>query len=114
MPLWFIGKLPQALTISLAAYIAFYSSKIVRREEDALVCVRPAGNEYKIQDDAWVLDFYYEHKDADDAALVHDVLTNTRMWDQDLTAIEGLEETVIKDLALIRTEGAEAAYASVL
>ena len=108
------GKLPAALTMSLAAYIAFYSSNIVRREEDGLICVRPKGNEYKVQDDAWVLDFYYDHKDADDATLVHDVLTNEKMWDQDLTKIAGLEETVLKDLALIRTEGAEAAYKSVL
>ena len=108
------GKLPAALTMSLAAYIAFYSTDIQRREEDALVCVRPAGNEYRVQDDAWVLDFYYEHKDADDAALVHDVLTNEKMWDQDLTKIAGLEETVLADLKLIRAEGVEAAYKSVL
>jgi tagaturonate reductase len=36
------------------------------------------------------------------------------MWDQDLTKIEGLEETVVKDLKLILSEGAEAAYKSVL
>ena len=108
------GKLPEALTMSLAAYIAFYSSNIQRREEDGLICVRPKGNEYKIQDDGWVLDFYYDHKDADDKTLVHDVLSNEKMWDQDLTQIEGLEEKVLKDLELIRTEGAEAAYKSVL
>lgn len=108
------GKLPEALTMSLAAYIAFYSSNIQRREEDGLICVRPKGNEYKIQDDGWVLDFYYDHKDADDKTLVHDVLSNKKMWDQDLTQIEGLEEKVLKDLELIRTEGAEAAYKSVL
>ena len=108
------GKLPAALTMSLAAYIAFYSTNIQRREEDGLICVRPKGNEYKVQDDAWVLDFYYERKDADDAALVHDVMTNEKMWGRDLTKIEGFEEAVCKDLALIRTEGAEAAFASVL
>ena len=45
---------------------------------------------------------------------MHDVLSNEKMWDQDLTQIEGLEEKVLKDLELIRTEGAEAAYKSVL
>lgn len=108
------GKLPQALTMSLAAYIAFYSSGIVRREEDALVCVRPKGNEYRVQDVDWALDFFWDHRDADDTVLVHDVLSNLQMWDQDLTLIPGLEKTVLKDLTLIRTEGAEAAYASVL
>lgn len=108
------GKLPAALTMSLAAYIAFYSTGIKERAEDGLVCVRPKGNEYKVQDDAWVLDFYYEHKDADDETLVKDVLTNEKMWDQDLTKIDGLYDTVLADLKLIRTEGAEAAYKSVL
>ena len=108
------NKLPQALTMSLAAYIAFYSSNIQRREDDALVCVRPLGNEYRVQDVDWALDFFYAHKDSSDAELVHDVLSNKQMWDQDLTAIPGLEETVLKDLTMIRNEGAEKAFASVI
>ena len=75
---------------------------------------RPAGNTYKIQDDAWALDFYYAHKDDTAAQLVHAVLTNTQMWDQDLTKIEGLEAAVLADLEMIRTQGAEAAYKSCL
>ena len=74
----------------------------------------PAGNTYKIQDDAWALDFYFAHKDDTAAELVHAVLTNTQMWDQDLTRIEGLEAAVLADLELIRTQGAEAAYKSCL
>ena len=108
------NKLPAALTMSLAAYIAFYSNDIQRRDENGLVCKRPNGDEYTVMDDAWVLDFYYERKDADAETLVHDVLTNEKMWGQDLTQIEGLEDAVVADLKLIREEGAEAAYASVL
>ena len=108
------GKLPQALCMGFAAYIAFYSTDIQRREADGLICKRPAGNEYKVQDDDWALDFYYERKDADDASLVHDVLSNLQMWDQDLTKIPGLEAQVLADLQKIRTEGAEAAFKSVL
>ena len=107
-------KLPQRLTMSLAAYIAFYSNDIQERTADGLICKRPAGNTYKIQDDAWALDFYYAHKDDTAAALVHAVLSNTQMWDQDLTKIEGLEAAVLADLEKIRTEGAEAAYKSCL
>ncbi len=44
----------------------------------------------------------------------HAVLTNEQMWDQDLTKIAGLEETVTADLKMIRTEGAKAAFASCL
>ena len=107
-------KLPKCLTMSLAAYIAFYSNDIQERTADGLICKRPAGNTYKIQDDAWALDFYYAHKDDTAAQLVNAVLTNTQMWDQDLPKIEGLEATVLADLELIRTEGAEAAYKSCL
>ena len=108
------GCLPKALTMSLAAYIAFYSSDVQRREDSALICKRPAGDEYAVQDDPWVLDFYYEHRADSDEALVKAVLANERMWDQDLNQIAGLTDAVIADLKLIHKEGAEAAYASVL
>lgn len=99
--------------MSLAAYIAFYSNDIQRREDAALVCKRPKGNEYKVQDDAWALDFYYAHKDDSAEELVKAVLSNKDMWDQDLTEIKGLEELIC--LLMSRKsceEGAEAAYAS--
>jgi len=108
------NKLPEAFTMSLAAYIAFYSNDIQERAEDGLICKRPAGNTYKIQDDAWALDFFYERKDASAESLVHDVLTNTQMWDQDLTQIPGFEAKVVENLKLIREKGAKEAYASVL
>jgi len=108
------GTLPKALCMGFAAYIAFYTTNMQRREEDGLVCKRAAGNEYKCQDDDWALDFFWAHKDADDATLVHDVLSNTQMWDEDLTKIPGLEETILADLQLIRKDGAKAAFASVL
>ena len=108
------GKLPACLTMSLAAYIAFYSNDIQELNEKGLVCRRPKGNEYVISDDRWALEFYYEHKNDSAEELVRAVLTNERMWDQDLTKIEGLYDAVLANLKLIRTEGAEAAYASVL
>lgn len=108
------GKLPACLTMSLAALIAFYSNDIQRREADGLICKRPLGNEYKVQDDAWVLDFYFEHKDDSAEALVKAVLTNTKMWGEDLSQIEGVEAAVVAGLKLIRSEGAEAAMASCL
>ena len=108
------GKLPTCLTMSLAAYIAFYSNEIQALTEKGLVCKRPKGNEYLVSDDAWVLEFYYAHKDDSAEALVHAVLTDTRMWGQDLSAIAGLEAAVLAGLQTIRTEGAKAAYASCL
>ena len=79
------GELPPCLTMSLAAYIAFYSNDIQALTEQGLVCKRPKGNEYTVSDDRWALEFYYEHRDDAPDALTHAVLTNERMWDHDLT-----------------------------
>ena len=106
--------LPVCLTMSLAAYIAFYSSDIQERTEDGLICRRPKGNTYKVQDDAWVLDFYYEYREDSAEELVHAVLTNEKMWGEDLSQIEGLEKKVTENLLNIRENGAEKAYASCL
>ena len=108
------GKLPVCLTMSLAAYIAFYSNDIQELTDKGLVCRRPKGNTYTISDDRWALEFYWEHRQDSAQALVHAVLSNRQMWDQDLTEIAGLEQAVVDDLNKIRTEGAEAAYASCL
>ena len=108
------GELPVCLTMSLAAYIAFYSNDIQELTDKGLVCRRPKGNTYTVSDDRWVLEFYWEHRGDSAAQLVHAVLTNQQMWDQDLTQIPGLEQAVLADLELIRTKGAKAAYASCL
>ena len=108
------GKLPVCLTMSLAAYIAFYSTDVQELTDKGLVCKRPKGNTYTCSDDRWALEFYWNHKDDSDADLVHAVLTNEQMWDQDLTKIDGVEAAVLADLTKIRTEGAEAAFASCL
>ncbi len=108
------GKLPACLVTSFAAYIAFYSSEIQELTEAGLVCRRPKGNNYTISDDRWVLEFYYDHKDDDPAALVHAVMTNEQMWGQDLTAIPGFEAEAVRILEVIRKEGALKAYADCL
>lgn len=108
------GKLPTCLTMSFAAYIAFYSNDIQALTDKGLVCKRAKGNEYTVSDDAWVLEFYNAHKDDDIPALVHAVMTNEQMWGQDLTKVEGFEAATVKNLELIRKEGAKAAYAACL
>ena len=102
-------SLPPCLTMSLAAYIAFYSSDIQELTDKGLVCSR-GKNTYTISDDRWALEFYFAHKDDTPEALVHAVLTNKDMWGQDLTAIAGLEAAVVADLKMIRKDGAKAAF----
>ena len=108
------GKLPTCLTMSFAAYIAFYSNDIQELNDKGLVCKRAKGNEYTVSDDRWALEFYNEHKNDDIPTLVHAVMTNEQMWGQDLTKVAGFEEATVKNLTMIREQGALAAYKSCL
>ena len=108
------GTLPACLTMSFAAYIAFYSNDVQELTDAGLVCKRAKGNTYTVSDDRWVLEFYYAHKDDDIPALVHAVMTNEQMWGRHLTQIPGFEDATVNNLAMIRAQGALAAYASCL
>ncbi len=108
------GRLPACLTTSFAAYIAFFSNEIQELNDKGLVCRRPKGNEYLCSDDRWALEFYWEHRGDSAEELVHAVMTNQRMWGQDLTQVEGFEPAVVSALKLIREQGAKAAFAACL
>ena len=108
------GKLPQCLTMSFAAYIAFFSNDIQELNDAGLVCRRPKGNTYTCSDDRWALEFYWEHRGDSVEDLVHAVMTNEQMWGEDLTKIPGFEAATVANLKKIRQEGAIAAYKSCL
>ena len=107
-------ELPRCLSMSFAMYIAFFSSDIQELNDQGLVCRRPKGNAYTCSDDRWALEFYYDHRDDSIAELVHAVMTNEQMWGRDLTAIPGFEAATVKNLTMIREQGAHAAFASCL
>ncbi|MBN3032388.1 tagaturonate reductase, partial [Ruthenibacterium lactatiformans] len=71
-------------------------------------------NEYTVSDDRWVLEFYYSRRGVSDETLVHDVMTNEKMWGQDLTLVPGFEQAAAENLRCIRTDGARAAFAACL
>ena len=108
------GKLPTCLTMSFAAYIAFFSNDIQELSDQGLICRRSKGNCYTASDDRWALEFYYAHKDDSVEDLVHAVMTNEQMWGRDLTAVPGFEAATVENLKKIRNQGAIAAYASCL
>ncbi len=108
------GKLPTCMTMSFAAYIAFFSNDIQELNDSGLVCRRPKGNTYTCSDDRWALEFYYDHRNDSEEELVHAVMTNLQMWGQDLTAVPGFENATVANLKKIRAEGALAAYKSCL
>lgn len=97
-------ELPPCLVMSLAAYIAFATTGMEMRTKDAIVCRRADGTAYEVKDDVAVLDFFWTHKGAEDANLVHDALTNETLWGMDLTQVEGLEAAVGSSLALLRED----------
>ena len=97
------GELAKCLTFSFAAYIAFYHNGYERTEKG--LAAKRGEDTYIIQDDQWVLDFFYEHRDDDDAALVKAVIENEKMWGSALSSLTGFTEAVTADLALIREKG---------
>ena len=108
------GKLPTCLTMSFAAYIAFFSADIQALEDNGLVCRRPKGNTYVCSDDRWALEFYYDHRNDSVEDLVTAVMKNEQMWGMDLTGVEGFYAATVENLKKIRAEGALAAYSACL
>lgn len=100
------GALPKCITASFAFYIAFYHGQTLA--DDGLKAVRPAGNEYTVKDDQPILQFYYDHRDDDAAALAHAVCTNSDFWGEDLSAVDGFEAAVAGYLKDIEEKGAYA------
>ena len=108
------GKLPPCLTMSFAAYIAFFSNDVQELTDAGLVCRRPKGNTYTCSDDRWALEFYWEHRNDSVEELVHAVMKNEQMWGRDMAEIAGFEDAVVRGLHMIREQGASAAFASCL
>lgn len=104
------GAWPKRLSFALAALLAFYRGTEIR--DGALIGKRAAGNEYKIQDSPDVLAFFqkvWAQPDASASSVAQAALANRALWNEDLTALPGLEQQVGFWLDLILSEGAEAA-----
>ncbi|MEA4876239.1 tagaturonate reductase [Anaerorhabdus sp.] len=70
-------EIPKRLSFSLAALICFYHG--IRKETGYLVGIRNE-NEYKIQDDQDILDFFYENKDTESLELVKCFVNKTNLF----------------------------------
>lgn len=82
-----MGSLPTNLTFSLAALIAFYKRGEELRE-GALIGKRD-GEEYKIMDDAAVLEFFLANREKSNAELAKAFMSNMEFFGQDLTQEAG-------------------------
>lgn len=100
------GKNPEHLTFSLAALMAFYSS--TRLEDKALIGNRN-GEEYRIMDDAAVLEFFRDNSSKSVEEFSKAFLSNESFWGTDLSKEGKTYEMVCNYLADIRTLGMRAA-----
>ncbi len=97
------GALPRCIVFSFAAYLAFYHGG-KERGEGCLLGQRGA-DVYEIRDDAWVLDFYYDHRDDSPAQLAHAAILHEQMWGGALAGLEGFETAVTAALERIQAVG---------
>lgn len=95
-------KLPDHLTFSLAALIAFYSGS--RISDGALIGTR-GGDEYRIQDDPNVLEFFRSSSSLPSYELTENFLQNESFFGCDLSAEQGVTGRVSQYLEDIRTLG---------
>ena len=87
------ASLPRLITFSFAALLCFYrSSELV---DGALISRRANGDEYKILDDAKVLEFFKENSGKSDEEFVVSVCKNQEFWGEDMTAYNGFADTVL-------------------
>ncbi len=110
------GRVPPALTFSLAALLAFYRGTEIR--DGALAGTRGNGP-YVVKDDAPVLGAFAEqwsafdqHRDAD--ALSRAVLARTDFWGEDLSALPDLVEAVSLHLSRILQGGVRQALSALV
>lgn len=96
------GTLPKCITASFAFYLAFYRGQELK--EDGFHAVR-GNDEYIINDDRAVLEFFSAHKQDNAAALTHAVCTDTDFWGEDLSKLPGFEESVAQTLKAIEENG---------
>lgn len=102
------NKLPQALTLGLAALIYFYKGEF----ENGKYLGTRNGERYEIKDDAEVLSFMHSAWQSDDP--VFEVLSNKAFWGVDLTQIEGLRACVNQNLKAIIEKGFKSAVEALI
>lgn len=98
-------KLPSCLTASFAMYLAFYRVKEVT---EAGFFGDRNGERYQINDDPAVLKFYNEHRNDAIPSYVVSACGRIDFWGEDLNAIEGFADEVIRCMEIIDRDGPKA------
>ena len=96
------GKLPEHLTFSLAAILAFYTGSKIK--DGALIAERDKET-YKVLDDAEILKFFADASAKSTKEYVQAYLSNEAFFGEDMTKYEGLSDKVTEYLEFIRNNG---------
>ena len=107
------GRLPQCLSLGLAALIAFYRG--ARADEQGEYSGTRGADRYVVRDDAHVLSAFsaMPGMDAPDA-LAQAALADASLWGEDLTLLDGFAPLVASQLSTIAQSGVRAAIANAL
>ena len=105
------SKLPTRLTFSLAALMAFYQGDEIK--DGALIGSRN-GEEYRIMDDAAVMEFFRDNCRKETSEFVNAFLGREDFFGQNLNEINDLTDTVIAHLDDIKANGMRAALCKTL
>ena len=96
------SKLPTRLTFSLAALMAFYQGDEIK--DGALIGNRN-GEEYRIMDDAAVMEFFRDNCRKETAEFVSAFLSREDFFGQNLNEVEGLTTAITAYLNDIKESG---------
>lgn len=99
------GAFPRRIAFSFAALLAFYVGDM--RSDGYYGSA--SGEEYRILDDARVLEAVSDASKLPPAAYAHAIMTRPDFWGEDLTQYEGFEDCVARDLERILNAGVRAA-----
>lgn len=96
------GKLPPCLSFSLASLMCFYKSD--KLFENILIGNRD-NNEYKIMDDAYILECFSKTSKLPTSEFVEIILSDEKLFGEDMTKYRGLVDLVTSYIEAVDKEG---------
>lgn len=97
--------LPECLSASLAFLLDFYWMDILGKEGRKLLCRRPDGREYYVNDDEYVVNRFYNIRNIEITHMVSEILGDEMLWNCNLLEFKGLKEAVSENLSIIKNNG---------
>jgi tagaturonate reductase len=86
------NKIPKNITFAMAALLYFYGKEV-------------SQHQVALKDDASIIAFFDQvWKDSSVVEVVDKTLTNTALWDQNLTEVPQLKETLTQALTAITSQ----------